>query len=331
MFCKAERDFSNSGVIMKAYVWGHKRRFNSYPEYFKAHFGNRVQKLTVDAGFTCPNRDGSKGHGGCTFCNNNAFNPNYCTPLKSIAQQLQEGIDFHKNRYRRVEKYLAYFQTYSNTYGPFGQIQKMYEEALSQPGIIGLIAATRPDCINDELLDYFSRLSEDYYIMIEYGIESCYNSTLAKINRGHTFEDSVKAVEMTAKKGIRQGAHFIIGLPGETENDILAEMEIISEMPVNNIKFHHLQIVKNTVMANDFELNQDAYRLFTLDEYLDLMVRIVEKLNPEFVIERIAGEAHPDYLIAPKWGLRYDEVLRKFEEKLLRMDTYQGRSWRKKK
>lgn len=329
MLCQIERDLSNSGLIMKEFVWGHKRRFNSYPEYFRAHFGNRVQKLTVDAGFTCPNRDGSKGHGGCTFCNNNAFNPNYCTPVKSIAQQLQEGIDFHKMRYRHVEKYIAYFQTYSNTYGPIDQMKKMFREALNQPGIIGLIAATRPDCINDELLEYFSNLSRDHYIMIEYGIESCYNTTLAKINRGHTFEDSLLALEMTARKGIRQGAHFIIGLPGETEKDILAETEIISEMPVNNLKFHHLQIVKDTVMARDFDVNPDAYRLFTLDEYLDLMVRFVEKLNPGFIIERIAGEAHPDYLIAPTWGLRYDEVLRKFEDKLQERDTYQGKNYRR--
>jgi radical SAM protein (TIGR01212 family) len=313
---------------MKDFVWGHKRRFNSYPEYFRAHFGNRVQKLTVDAGFTCPNRDGSKGHGGCTFCNNNAFSPNYCTPVKSITTQLDEGIQFHRMRYRKVDKYIAYFQAYSNTYEPFRQLKKMYEEALDHPGIIGLIAGTRPDCINDEILDYLSSLSEDHFIMIEYGIESCYNTTLLNINRGHTFEDSMRALEMTAKKGIRQGAHFIIGLPGETEQDILAEVEIISKMPVNNVKFHHLQIIRDTVMARDFEMNPGAFRLFNLDEYLDLMAGIIERLNPDFVVERIAGEAHPDYLIKPAWGLRYDEVLRKFEDILRERDTYQGKKYR---
>jgi len=312
---------------MKNFMWEHNRRFNSYPEYFKAHFGNRVQKLTVDAGFTCPNRDGSKGHGGCTFCNNNAFNPNYCTPVKSITQQLAEGIQFHKMRYRKVDKYIAYFQAYSNTYGPFLQLKKMYQEALDHPGIIGLIVGTRPDCISDELLSYLSRLSEDHYIMIEYGIESCYNTTLLNINRGHSFEDSMRALEMTAKKGIRQGAHFIIGLPGETEQDILAEVEIISKMPINNVKFHHLQIIRDTVMARNFEINPGAFRLFSLDEYLNLMAGIIERLNPEFVVERIAGESHPDYLITPTWGLRYDEVLRKFEERLEEMDTYQGKKF----
>jgi len=313
---------------MKNFPWGHKRRFNSYPEYFKAYFGNRVQKLTVDAGFTCPNRDGSKGHGGCTFCNNNAFSPGYCTPSKSIRQQLEEGIEFHKMRYRKVDKYLAYFQSYSNTYGPLDQLKKMYGEALKYQGIIGLIAGTRPDCMSEELLGYLKRLSKDHYIMIEYGIESCYNSTLLKINRGHTFEESLHTLEMTAKKGIRQGAHFIIGLPGETEKDILAEVDIISRMPVNNVKFHHLQIIRDTLMARDYEMNPGAFRLFSLEEYLNLMVSIIERLNPDFVVERIAGEAHPDYLITPTWGLRYDEVLRKFEDLLLERDTYQGKMYR---
>lgn len=312
---------------MKNFAWGHKRRFNSYPEYFKAHFGNRVQKLTIDAGFTCPNRDGSKGHGGCTFCNNNAFSPDYCTPSKSISQQLEEGIEFHKMRYRRVDKFLAYFQAYSNTYGPLDQLKKMYEEALKYPGIIGLIAGTRPDCMSEELLSYLSSLTGQYYIMIEYGIESCYNSTLLNINRGHTFEESLHTLELTAKKGIRQGAHFIIGLPGETEKDILAEVDIISKMPVNNVKFHHLQIIRDTLMAREYEMNPGAFRLFSLDEYLNLMVSIIERLNPDFVVERIAGEAHPDYLIMPKWGLRYDEVLRKFEDLLLERNTYQGKKY----
>src|SRR4030042_5583940 len=192
-------------------------------------------------------------------------------------------------------------------------LKKMYEEALDHPGIVGLVIGTRPDCINDELLSYLSSLSDDHYIMIEYGIESCYNPTLLNINRGHTFEDSMRALEMTARKGIRQGAHFIIGLPGETEQDILAAVDIISKMPVSNVKFHHLQIIRDTLMARDFEMNPGAFRLFNLEEYFNLMAGIIERLNPEFVVERIAGESHPDYLITPTWGLRYDEVLRKFE------------------
>ncbi len=325
MLYQAEGGFSDTGLMMEKYVWGHKRRFNSYPEYFKAHFGNRVQKLTVDAGFTCPNRDGTKGHGGCTFCNNNAFSPGYCTPSKSITQQLEEGIRFHKMRYRKVDKYLAYFQAYSNTYGPLDQLRKMYEEALAFPGIIGFIVGTRPDCISDELLSWLARLSEDHYIMIEYGIESCYNSTLQRVNRGHTFEESIIALEMTAKKGIRQGAHFIIGMPGETEKDILAEVDIISGMPVDVVKFHHFQIFKDTQLATEYEMNPAAFRLFGMDEYFDLMIRIIERLNPRIVVDRIASETNPEYLVTKGWGPRYDEVLRKFEELLAKRDTWQGR------
>jgi radical SAM protein (TIGR01212 family) len=330
MLYKAEGDYSNKGLRMEKFVWGHKRRFNSYPEYFKAHFGNRVQKLTVDAGFTCPNRDGSKGHGGCTFCNNNAFSPGYCVPSKSITQQLQEGIQFHKMRYRRVEKYLAYFQSYSNTYGPLDQLKKMYEEALAFPGIIGFIIGTRPDCVNEELLNYLSHLSEDHYIMIEYGIESCYNSTLQRVNRGHTFEESMMALEMTARKGISQGAHFIIGLPGETEKDIIEEVDIISGMPVNIVKFHHLQIFKNTQMAKEYEIDPSGFRLFSIDEYLDLLVRIIERLNPRIVVDRIASETNPEYLVTKGWGPRYDEVLRRFEKRLELNDTYQGKHYVKR-
>ncbi len=315
---------------MKEYPWGHTRRFNSYPEYFQQVFGSRVQKLTIDAGFTCPNRDGSKGRGGCTFCNNNAFNPSYCQPGKSVERQIQEGMEFHRKRYRGTNKFLAYFQAYTNTYGHLDKLKTLYEKALGYPGVIGLAIGTRPDCVGEELLDYLGKLAEQYYLIVEYGIESCYNNTLASVNRGHTFEDSVKAVEMTAKKGIRQGAHLIIGLPGETEEDILEGMKIISRLPIQNIKFHQLQIVRNTLMAKEYEKDPDSIKLYSPDEYLDLIVRIVEVLNPAFVIERIAGEAHPDYLINPKWGLRNYEILRRFEDLLESRDTWQGKKFKEK-
>ncbi|MFP4019832.1 MAG: TIGR01212 family radical SAM protein, partial [Bacteroidales bacterium] len=206
-----------------SYQWGDNRRFNTYSNYFKKIFGERVQKVTIDAGFTCPNRDGTKGWGGCTYCNNKAFNPSYCNPEKSVRQQIEEGIEFHRKRYRRADKYLAYFQAYSNTYASVEKLQEIYNQALEFPQIKGLVIGTRPDCIDDEKLNYFASLSRKYYIMIEYGIETVYNPTLERINRGHSVEDSILAIEKTAARGIKTGAHIIFGLPGEMKEDMLKE------------------------------------------------------------------------------------------------------------
>ena len=309
----------------RTYSWGHQRRFNSYTEYFRKKFGKRVQKLTLDAGFTCPNRDGSKGKGGCTFCNNNAFNPSYCQPEKPISTQINEGIEFHRKRYRRADKYLAYFQAYSNTYAGMDVLRERYEEALRRDEVIGLVIGTRPDTVDAEILDYIQKLAKDYYVIIEYGIESCYNTTLKWVNRGHSFEESIRAIEMTASRGIRQGAHFIIGLPGESSEDVLAEMKVVSGLPINNIKFHQLQIVRNTLMAKEYISNPEEFRIYDLDEYLVLMMRILEILNPEFVVERIAGESNPGFLLSKSWGYRYEQVLNKFEQLLEREDTWQGK------
>jgi len=314
---------------MQEYPWGHKRRINSYTEYMKDRFGERVQKLSIDAGFTCPNRDGSKGTGGCTFCNNNAFHPSYCEAESSIAEQLERGISFYKKRYRRVSKYLAYFQAYTNTYGKMDDIISLYRQAIDYPGVIGLVIGTRPDCMPDELLDYFKKLSERMYVIIEYGIESCYNATLKRINRGHSFEDSVNAIERTASRGIRQGGHLIIGLPGEERADIVGEMKIISELPLNNIKFHQLQVVKNTVMEQQYLSEPDSFLQFTLYEYLDFMVQVLENLNPSFIVERIAGEVNYGYLVSPSWNMRYDQVLKRFEDRLEEKDSWQGKLFNK--
>ena len=310
------------------YPWGHNRRFNSYPEYFKKHFGERVQKISVDAGFTCPNRDGTLAVGGCTYCNNDAFNPSYCQPDKSLTRQIQEGIEFHAIRYRRANKFLAYFQAYSNTYAPLEHLIKLYSEALSYPGIIGLVVGTRPDCIDDEKLDYFRELSGKYYIIIEFGIESCYNSTLKTINRQHTFEQSVDAIKRTAAAGIQTGTHIIFGLPGETREQMLNEAEILSALPINNIKFHQLQIVKGTPIEKDFIKNPEKFELFELDEYTDFIVKFIERLNPGFIIERFTGEMPPRFITSPDWGLiRNDQVNRLIEKKLEDLKTWQGRKY----
>lgn len=308
-----------------------KARYNAYSDYFKKVFGERVQKVTIDAGFSCPNRDGSKGRGGCTYCNNDAFNPSYCQPEKSISQQITEGIEFHKVRYRRANRYLAYFQAFSNTHAPLSKLRELYDEALAYPGVSGLVIGTRPDCIDDEKLEYFAALSSKYYIIIEYGIESCYDKTLLKINRQHSFEDSANAIRRTAEYGIRTGAHLIFGLPGESREEMMAEAEILSELPLNTIKFHQLQIIENTLMALDFLKNPHDYQLFGLEEYIDFIIQFIERLNPEFVVERFTGEAPPRFQAGPTWGnLRTDQVVNMIEKRLVELDTWQGRLYKSK-
>ncbi|MEW5844998.1 MAG: TIGR01212 family radical SAM protein [Bacteroidota bacterium] len=312
--------------MAKVYPWGDTRRYNSYSNYFKREFGGRVQKLTIDACFTCPNRDGTVGVGGCTYCNNDAFNPSYCIPQKSITQQIDEGIEFHAVRYRRADRYLAYFQAYSNTYAPLEKLKVLYNEALSHPKVIGLVIGTRPDCVDEEKLNYFQQLSKEYYITLEYGVESCYNKTLELINRGHSYEQSVWAIEQTYKRGIPVGAHFIFGLPGETREQMLAQANIISKLPLHTVKFHQLQIIKGTIMEQQFRANPEIFNLFSKDEYFNFLADFVERLNPNFVIERFTGEAPPRFLAIPPWGnLRTDQLMVEFEKVLEKRDTWQGR------
>ena len=310
------------------YPWGHNRRFNAYSNFFRQQFGERIQKLSIDAGFTCPNRDGNKGKGGCTYCNNDAFNPSYCDPDKPVEQQIREGIEFHEWRYRRASKYLAYFQPYSNTYAPLEELKKIYDQALQFPNIIGLVIGTRPDCIDDEKLEYFSELSKTHYIILEYGIESCYDKTLKRINRGHSFEESKAAIEETHEAGIKTGAHMILGLPGESREEILAEAKILSSLPLNNIKFHQLQIIKGTKMAVEYMANPNTFHFFALEEYIDLIVEFIEHLNPGFIIERFSGEVPPRFQAGPGWGLiRNEQVLEKIEKELDQRDSWQGKHW----
>ncbi len=308
------------------YPWKHPRRFNAYANYFRQHFGERVQKLSIDAGFSCPNRDGSAGIGGCTYCNNDAFNPSYCLPEKSVLQQIDEGIEFHAKRYRRAEKYLAYFQAFSNTYAPLKQLITIYDQALHHPSIAGLVIGTRPDCMDVEKLDYFAQLSKEKYLIIEYGIESCYDKTLESINRGHNFACLLEMLELTAARGIKTGGHIIFGLPGESREEMLAEAAILSKLPLNNIKFHQLQIIKNTAMEQMFKKNPEIFSFFELNDYIEFMVDFLEKLNPSIVVERFAGEVPPRFLVGPGWGLiRNDQILQKVEKRLEERDSWQGK------
>lgn len=310
------------------YSWGTERRLNTYSDYFRRHFGQRVQKITIDAGFTCPNRDGVTGTGGCTFCNNKAFNPSYNHPEKSVADQILQGMAFHKKRYRKAKLYLAYFQAYSNTYADLEELKALYEQALEVPGIIGIVVGTRPDCVDGAKLDYFQELSQRCHVVVEYGIESVFNRTLERVNRGHDVETSLAAIKETAKRGIHVGGHLIVGLPGEGREENLEAVKIVSSWPLSSIKFHQLQLIKGTAMAREYEENPGDFVEFSMESYLQLMMEMLERLNPSIVVERIAGEVNPGLGLREGWGLRYDAVLRAFEEELEKHDSWQGKHFK---
>ena len=312
------------------YPWGTERRLNAYSDYFRRHFGQRVQKITIDAGFTCPNRNGARGSGGCTFCNNKAFNPSYNHPEKSVTDQILQGMAFHKKRYRKASQYLAYFQAYSNTYAGLDELKALYEEALEVPGIIGIVIGTRPDCVDGEKLDYFQELSQRCHVVVEYGIESVFNRTLERVNRGHDVETSLVAIKETAQRGIHVGGHLIVGLPGEKREESLEAVEIVSSWPLSSIKFHQLQLIRGTAMAREYEENPGDFVEFTMESYLQLMMEMLERLNPAFVVERIAGEVNPGMALKEGWGIRYDAVLRAFEEELEKHNSWQGKYYESK-
>lgn len=305
-------------------------RYNSYIGYFRKTYGERLQKVVVDAGFTCPNRDGLVGTGGCTYCDNAAFHPGYSTAGIPIHEQIDEGIKFHRVRYRKAEKFLAYFQPYSNTYAPLDRLRTLYQEALSHPLVAGIVIGTRPDCVDEEKLDWLASLARSHVVVIEYGIESVYDRTLRRINRGHTFEDALRAVEMTAARGLTQGAHFIFGLPGESVEDMLAYAPIINSMPLHSVKFHQLQIVRGTAMEREFASRPSDFISFPLDGYLDFMTDLLERLRPDLYIERFAGEVPPRFVNSTPWGLlRNTELIRLLEQRLEERDTFQGRLYNK--
>ena len=312
-------------LIEEPYPWNYSRRFNSYSEYIKKRFGGRVQKVSVDAGFTCPNRDGTIGTGGCTFCDNSGFNPSYCDPQKSITRQIEEGIEFHSVRYRRAKKFLVYFQPFSNTYAPIEVLKEKYEEALSFPGVAGLVIGTRPDCVDDETLNYLASLAKRWYIQVEYGVETHNDETLKRINRGHNSAIAEDVIKRTHENGISTGAHYIFGLPGESIEEMFHTGEVISRLHLDTIKFHQLQIVKGTKIEQEFKSDPAAFHVFTLGDYIDFIIRFIEKLNPAIVIERFTSEMPPRFLSGTNMGIiRYDEVLRRIEKELKKRNSRQG-------
>lgn len=301
------------------------KRYNDFSSFIRSRFSERVQKISLDTGFTCPNRDGTKGIGGCTYCNNNSFNPNYCKPEKSITQQLNEGIAFFTHR-NKTQNYLAYFQAYTNTYADIELVKELYSEAIRHPKVVGLVIGTRPDCISEELIDYLTDLAGTYFVSLEFGIESTLDRTLEAVNRCHTFEETKKAYDLAKDRGLHLGAHLIIGLPGETKADILNHATELSKLPINSLKLHHLQIVKHTMMALQFKNNPGQFQLFAIDEYVDLITEFIARLRPDIILERFISQSPAHLLIAPKWnGLKNFEVVAKIDKKLAEKELWQGR------
>lgn len=303
--------------------------YKEFGELLSQNFPYKVQKISVNAGFTCPNRDGLKGVGGCTYCNNQSFSPGYGGKQRSVSDQLKDGIDFFAYKYPEM-KYLAYFQSYTNTYDSIDKLIGLYEEALTYPNVVGIIIGTRPDCMPDELLSYFEELNERTFLMIEYGLESTSDTTLAFINRGHTHAESEEAIVKTAGKGIRTGAHLILGLPFETREQILTHADTISQLPLTTVKLHQLQLIKGTVMAKQYREHPDWFNLFEVDDYIDLCIDFAERLNPDFVIERFVSQSPKQLLIAPDWGLKNFEFTAKVLKRFSERNTWQGRLFSEK-
>lgn len=279
-------------------------RYLDFGTWIRQQFPFRVQKISIDAGFTCPNRDGKISSGGCTFCDNRTFSPSFCTKEKTITRQLEDGKAFFAHKYPDM-KYLAYFQSFTNTYAKTDQLKQMYEEALAVDDVVGVVIGTRPDCMSNELLDYLEALSHQTFLIVEYGIESANNQTLLQINRGHTFECSRDTIERTHARGILTGGHIILGLPGEDQQESLRQAPIISSLPLDILKIHQLQIIRGTRLAREYA--RQPFHLYSVEEYIDLIISYVSLLRDDLVLERFVSQSPADLLIAPKWGLKNHE------------------------
>lgn len=301
-----------------------RKRYREFGDFLRERFPFKAQKIAINAGFTCPNRDGSKGRGGCTYCNNQTFNPGYCQTDKSVADQLAEGVRFFSRKYPEM-RYLAYFQAYTSTYGEQERLERLYEEALSYPGVVGLVIGTRPDCVPDRLLDYLARLSERVLVLVEYGVESTLDRTLRRINRGHDFAEAEEAIRRTAARGIAVGAHLILGLPGESRDEILGHADRLSDLPLTTLKLHQLQLIRHTRMALEFERQPEDFHLFTVDEYIDLAIDFIERLDPAIALERFVSQSPKELLIAPDWGLKNYEFTARVNRRLAERDSWQGK------
>lgn len=295
--------------------------YTDLSSFYGKVFPFKVQKISINAGFTCPNRDGSKGFGGCTYCNNQTFNPSYCATQKSVTQQIEEGKAFFARKYPEM-KYLAYFQAYTGTYGELRHLISLYEEALKADDVVGLVIGTRPDCMPNELLDYLADLSKRTFLTVEYGIESANDDTLRRINRGHTYAQSVEAVEKTASRGIYVGAHVILGLPGEDDAELIRQARLVNQLPITMLKLHQLQLIKGTVMVREYE--QSPFRLFTAEEYIDAVISYISHIRRDVVLERFVSSSPKDLLLAPNWNIKNYEFVEKLKKKMRELGVEQG-------
>ncbi len=300
------------------------KTYQEFGEFLKKIFPFKVQKISINAGFTCPNRDGTKGWGGCTYCNNQTFSPEYCHTSKSVREQLEEGFRFFSRKYPDMQ-YLAYFQAYTNTYAELETLKGLYEEALAHPQVAGLIIGTRPDCMPSGLLDYLAELARRRFVLVEYGVESTLDKTLMRINRGHTYAEAEAAIRRTAEKGIYTGAHLILGLPGETRQEILSHAGRLSALPLTTLKLHQLQLIRHTRMAREYAEKPEEFQLYTADEYIDLAIDFLERLSPAVVVERFVSQSPKELLIAPDWGLKNYEFTEKVRRRIRERNTWQGK------
>ena len=295
--------------------------YKEFGTWLQAELGCKAQKLSVDAGLTCPNRDGTLGRGGCTFCDNRTFNPAYCRQGGSITDQLEAGKRFFSRKYPTM-KYLAYFQSYSNSYGTLSHLKELYEEALRVPDVVGLVIGTRPDCMPDALLEYLEELNRRTFLLVEYGVESANEETLVRVNRGHTFAQARECIIRTAQRGIRVGVHMILGFPWETRSELIRQAQLIASLPITTLKLHQLQVIKGTQLAREYELH--PWPLPTAEEYVDLVLEYISHLPSSLVLERFVSQSPPEYVIAPRWGLKNHEFTTLVKKAIQKRSTQLG-------
>lgn len=297
------------------------KHYNDFSTWLRRQLGCKVQKISIDAGFSCPNRDGTLATGGCVFCDNKAFSPAYCRGNKSVKRQVEDGISFFKRKYKDM-KYLAYFQAFTNTYAPVEHLKSLYEEALSIEDVVGIVIGTRPDCVSDDILNYLEELNRQTFMIVEYGIESTDNEMLKRINRGHTYECSVRAIERTKERDILVGGHVILGLPGMTEEDCIREVERLNNTQLDILKLHQLQVVKDTRLAGEYL--EKPFKVFNIDEYIRLVATLIQHIRPDMILDRFISQSPAEMLIAPKWGIKNYEFANALDNYLAKNNIYQG-------